>query len=68
MSDARTICDTLGRANIADALGVGLTAVSNAAVSGKFPASWFPAVREMCDAAGVDCPEELFRFKARAAG
>ena len=59
---AAVICDLLGRKVMAAELGVGLTAVSNASVEGRFPAKWYVAVRKMCEAAGIDCPESLFNF------
>lgn len=59
---ASSICDKVGRANIAAAVRVGATAVSNAAVDNRFPARWFFAVKELCDQAGIDCPEHLFSF------
>lgn len=31
-----------------------------------FPASWYPAVRARCDAAGVDCPLDAFNWKREA--
>lgn len=64
---ASVICDALGRKAIADACGVGLTAVSNASVENRFPAKWFRVVRSMCDAVGQGCPEDLFSFIESAA-
>lgn len=63
MTTASDLADALGRKTIADALGVGLTAVSNAVVRGWFPSSWFLAVKGIADAAGQDCPPELFRMR-----
>lgn len=59
---ASDICDALGRKAIADRIGVGLTAVSNASADGGFPAKWFAVLREMCAECGLDCPEHLFNF------
>ncbi len=59
---AAVICDLLGRKVMAAELGVGLTAVSNASVEGRFPAKWYVTVRRMCEAAGIECPENLFSF------
>lgn len=56
------ICDAIGRSTIASAVGVGLTAVSNAAVAGKFPAKWFPIIRKLCVDAGISCDEQHFSF------
>lgn len=57
---AKALADALGRKNIADAAGVGLTAVSNAVVRGSFPPSWFIAVSTLAIPLGVHCPPEVF--------
>jgi len=59
------ICDTLGRKAIADRLGVGTTAVSNASVDGRFPAAWYLGIVSMCDAAGLHCPIMLFNWRGQ---
>ena len=64
MKLSQTICDNLGRKNIAERLGVGPTSVSNASVAGVFPASWYLVVKEMCDEVGIECPVESFSFKS----
>lgn len=53
----------VGRKKIADALGVGLTAVSNGVVRGAFPATWYEACKVLAADAGVICPPELFQQK-----
>ena len=63
MTTASELADALGRKNIADALGVGLTAVSNAVVRGIFPSSWFLVMRELAENAGVSCPPGLFKMR-----
>lgn len=63
MMTALEFANALGRANIAEASGVGLTAVSNAVVRGWFPSSWFVAAKALADENGVDCPPELFGMK-----
>lgn len=63
MNTTSHIADALGRKKIADALGVGLTAVSNAVVRGSFPASWFVAVSKLARDANVECPPHLFQMK-----
>lgn len=63
MTSASDIADAIGRKTIADALGVGLTAVSNAVVRGWFPSSWFLVIGELAERAGRDCPPELFKMK-----
>lgn len=63
---ASDICDRLGRARLAAALGVGRTAVSNAAVAGRFPASWFMVIAGLCAESGLPCPDAVFAFKPAA--
>lgn len=60
---ARTFIDAVGRRTIADALGVGLTAVSNAYVDDRFPASWFDALDRIASEAGEDLPRSAFNWK-----
>lgn len=64
MTTAPQLADAIGRKNIADALGVGLTAVSNAVVRGVFPSSWYLAVKSLADAGGHKCPPELFNMRS----
>lgn len=61
--NAQSLADALGRQTIADACGVGLTAVSNAVVRGRFPSSWFLAVQSLAAQSGLECPPALFRMK-----
>jgi hypothetical protein len=55
--------DAIGRKKIADANGVGPTAVSNRVVMGLFPASWYFTCSNLAAEAGVSCPPALFAFK-----
>jgi hypothetical protein len=55
--------DAIGRKKIADANGVGLTAVSNRVVMGSFPASWYFTCSNLAAMAGIPCPPALFAFK-----
>jgi hypothetical protein len=64
---AARLADAVGRREIADAVGVGLTAVSNAVKRGSFPPAWFFAVKAVCDAKGMACPAEAFKWKREAA-
>lgn len=57
------IADAIGRKEMAEALGIGLTAVSNRVVEGKFPPSWFVIVKSLCDEKDIECPESLFGMK-----
>jgi hypothetical protein len=63
MSKASILADALGRKSMSDAVGVGLTAISNAVIRGWFPSSWFLAVKELADQKGVECPPDLFRMR-----
>lgn len=66
MTTASQLADALGRKTIADALDVGLTAVSNAVVRGWFPSSWFLVIEALAKDAGVACPPELFKMRIHA--
>lgn len=56
------ICDKVGRKVVAERLGVGKTAVSNAATEGMFPARWYREIRLLCEEHGVECGDDLFNF------
>ena len=62
MMKAKTFADALGRKNIASAVEVLPTAVSNAVVRGWFPSAWYLACKRIADEAGVDCPPDLFKM------
>ena len=64
MSNVRKILDTLGRDVVADALGVTGKSLSAAAVSNRCPSSWWLILSQLCAAGGIDCPADLFAFKA----
>lgn len=63
MSDVSSICEAIGRGVLADRLGVGRQAISNAVTEGSFPASWYAIIKDECDRTGTKCPRRLFRFK-----
>lgn len=63
---ASAICDALGRKAIAERLNVGATAVSNASAENRFPASWYAAIKDMCEAAEIACPLDAFNWKGLA--
>ncbi len=58
------LAEALGRKRIADAVGVGLTAVSNAVVRGRFPSSWYVSCLKIASEKGTACPPELFGMRA----
>lgn len=64
MMTAKDFAEALGRQEIADAVGVGLTAVSNAVVRGEFPSSWYLAVKSVADRQGRQCPPDLFKMRS----
>lgn len=59
---AKKIADDLGRAEIARAVGVGKTAVSNKVVRGVYPAQWFIAMKALSDEREYELPVEVFDF------
>lgn len=65
MQDTQRISETIGQRHIAEALGVGTTAVSNAVVRGIFPPSWFVVIKRLCSERGIECPEAAFNFKGQ---
>jgi len=64
MITTQNIADAVGRPRMAKALDVGLTAVSNAATSGKFPARWLHVMEMLCADVGIECPPSLFGMKS----
>ena len=63
MSNVHHIADAVGRKEIAEATGVGISAVKNAIVRGRFPASWYLIVSELAARHGVECPPECFGMR-----
>jgi hypothetical protein len=61
---AEQLAEALGRKRIADAVGVGLTAVSNAVVRGRFPSSWYVSCIQIASDKGLACPPDLFGMRA----
>lgn len=59
------VANALGRAAIAQRVGVGLTTVSAAVTEGLFPASWYLEMKSLGAEKGVDIPDTLFRFKGK---
>lgn len=62
MTSVHDICDTIGRARLAKALGVTKGAITNGVANGTFPSRWYLVVKDMCAAKGVNCPDALFSF------
>lgn len=66
IATAISICDALGRKEMAARLERSVAAVSNAASDGAFPSGWFLIISEMCRVRGIECPSALFTFLAPA--
>ncbi|PQO23105.1 hypothetical protein C2I36_09555 [Rhodobacteraceae bacterium WD3A24] len=64
MVEISGFADRIGRRRIAEALGIGPTAVSNAVVRGAFPASWFLVLRGLAQDEDIECPSSLFNMRA----
>ena len=60
MDSTRQLLDTLGRRDVATALGVSYFRVERATRAKRLPASWFDALEKM---AGQPLPRHLFTFK-----
>lgn len=63
MKNTSKFADAVGRKEMALALGVGATAISNAVVAGSFPAAWFDALEALAKDRGADCPRDLFAWR-----
>lgn len=66
VSTALELADALGRKEMAEALDVGASAVSNHVVMGVFPPSWYLVCNSLAAVKGVNCPLGLFAFKSLA--
>lgn len=56
------LCDAIGRKEIAVAVNVRVSAVSNAVKDNCFPSRWYLVVKGLARAKKVPCPERLFAF------
>lgn len=66
MNQTQAFAAAVGRKEIAKAAGVGMTAVSNAVIRGRFPSSWFLICQGLAERAGVDCPAGMFGMREPA--
>jgi hypothetical protein len=64
MQTVDKIAEKLGRKRLAELVGVGKAAVTNATTEGTFPASWYVIVSGECDRLGIECPKSAFSFKS----
>lgn len=67
MADTYTIVEQIGMDAICAAVEVKPRMLRKARKSGKFPSGWYLVVREMCDARGIECPDDAFNFKTPTA-
>jgi hypothetical protein len=63
-----TIIEALGSKAIEDALCVSSHSVRHAKYTGKFPASWYARLSDLCAGKQVECPLSLFNFLQAAVG
>lgn len=66
METVRDIVAALGQKAVAEALGVGRTAVGNAVSRGRFPAAWYSVITKMCEARGMAAAPDLFGMVPQA--
>lgn len=62
-SEAAALIGLLGASNVAEAVGCGVTAVSNASVRGRIPCGWYFILKDMADAKGIACSTSAFGFR-----
>ncbi len=58
------ITDALDADEVCERLGVKPRSLRLARERGVFPASWYPIMRDVCAASGIDCPICAFNWKA----
>lgn len=63
----KVIVESLGRDDLCEHLGVGKFALKHVLNDGRFPASWYAVVSDLCKARSIECPLELFNFKEKGA-
>lgn len=60
------LCDAIGRKNIARAVPVSVSAVSNAVKDNCFPSRWYLVVKGLAEDNELPCPDSLFAFSPPA--
>ena len=55
----------VGKQELADALGVSTGSITQAIRQNRMPASWFVVAMGLLSRHGIECPSELFSFKAK---
>lgn len=67
MVNTSQIIKSIGRGKLLARLGVVSSSISRAEKDGKFPASWFAVIRDLCRENKIDPPSDnLFAFKSPA--
>lgn len=59
----KSITNVIPNGVIETVLGVKARAIRAHRDSGKFPAGWYPVLKEICEAYELECPKYLFNFK-----
>jgi len=62
----KTVLAAIGRERVREALGLSTHSIRVAVNTGGFPASWYAMIREMCEAAGVECPMAAFNWRSKS--
>lgn len=57
------IIESIGSERLQASLGVTGHSIRAAKVAGRFPASWYAVVSDLCRTAGIECSIDLFRWK-----
>ena len=60
---AKEITSAIGQDVVMSALGVSHHSITNARTKGRFPASWFFIMNDLCSGAGIDCPMSVFNWR-----
>lgn len=65
METVQQFIATIGRQRFMEAVGVGTQVVTRAISENAMPTPWFMAVRCLCESAGIETPEHLFKWSGK---